>query len=97
MQREQYEKTLVEGTDFSLPRKQFIEDSVETNAVHEISETTPIPADNKGYKLLQLMGWSGTGLGKHENGVHRALVWFTQGFLRVRHYAERYPVAGLLT
>lgn len=68
MQREQYEKTLVEGTDYTLPRNQFIEDSVETGAIHEPSAADPIPASNKGYKLLQLMGWSGTGLGKLENG-----------------------------
>lgn len=70
MQREQYEKHLVEGTDFSLPRSQFIEDSVEAGANHDVSAADPIPESNKGYKLLQLMGWSGAGLGKHENGEH---------------------------
>eukprot|EP00892_Ulva_mutabilis_P004815 jgi/Ulvmu1/2705/UM014_0161.1 len=67
--RERYEQTLVEGTDFSLPRNQFIEDSMEASAIHAPSATDPIPASNKGYKLLQLMGWSGTGLGKQENGL----------------------------
>ena len=30
---------------------------------------TAISADNKGYKMLQMMGWGGKGLGRNENGM----------------------------
>ena len=35
------------------------------------STDTAIPKDNKGFQMLQKMGWKGTGLGRNENGKSR--------------------------
>lgn len=70
LQREQFEKTLEAGTDYSLPRNQRIEDGVDFGLQAAPTLATPIPPDNKGYLLLQKMGWkTGTGLGKGEDGA----------------------------
>ena len=70
LQREQFEKTLEAGTGHSLPRNQRIEDGVDFGTQPAPTLATPIPTDNKGYLLLQKMGWkTGTGLGKGEDGA----------------------------
>lgn len=34
-------------------------------------KVTPLAEDNKGYQLLQKMGWSGSGLGANEQGMKK--------------------------
>lgn len=70
VQRQQFEETLKEGTNYSLPRNQRIEDEVDFGTQAAPTLATPIPPDNKGFLLLQKMGWkAGTGLGKGEDGA----------------------------
>jgi hypothetical protein len=68
-QREQAEKHLVPGTDYSLPRKHNVEQSIDWTGLFRASSHEPIPSNNKGYMLLQKMGWSGTGLGRSLDGT----------------------------
>ena len=43
-------------------------DSLDTEGLAMASTDTAIPEDNRGYRMLQRMGWKGTGLGRNENG-----------------------------
>jgi hypothetical protein len=70
-QRQLAEAALLPGTDYSLPRKQFVDQSIDFTGVFIASAHEPIPADNKGYVLLQKMGWTGTGLGRSLDGAQQ--------------------------
>lgn len=61
-------KFLVEGTNYSMPLRQHVEDSLDTRDLEVASTSAPIPANNKGYQLLLKMGWKGAGLGKDGSG-----------------------------
>lgn len=69
LQRDQAEKLLVPGTDYSLPIKQSIEQSIDWTGLFRASSHEPIPCSNKGFVLLQKMGWKGTGLGRSLDGA----------------------------
>lgn len=45
-----------------------MEDSLDTDGITMASTDTAIPENNKGFQMLQKMGWKGTGLGRNENG-----------------------------
>lgn len=71
VQRQQFEQHLEAGEEYSLPRNQRMEDGVDFGDQPTPTLNVPIPPDNKGFQLLQKMGWkNGTGLGKGENGEH---------------------------
>ncbi|GAB5354280.1 hypothetical protein AAMO2058_000105600 [Amorphochlora amoebiformis] len=57
--------------DFSLPRGRPRDDfDYSATGVSQVSVKTPIQSSNKGYKLLQKMGWSkGTGIGRSGQGI----------------------------
>jgi G-patch domain len=69
-QRQQAEAAYVPGTDYSMPRDQHADQSIDWTGLFRASAHEPIPSSNKGYMLLQKMGWSGTGLGRSTQGVH---------------------------
>jgi hypothetical protein len=91
IQREQFERALEAGTDYSLPRNQRIEDAVDFGSGPAPALAAPIPPNNKGYMLLQKMGWkSGSGLGKGEDGAHAGLSIFNFGDVGVCHLLQEY-------
>lgn len=51
-----------------LPIGHRVEDSLDTDGIAMASTDTAIPDSNKGFQMLQKMGWKGTGLGRNENG-----------------------------
>lgn len=69
MQRQQFEEQLVPGTDYSLPRRHHVEQSIDWSCVFRPSAQQPLPSSNKGYQLLQKMGWTGSGLGRCQDGA----------------------------
>ncbi|KAL3151579.1 hypothetical protein ABBQ38_012575 [Trebouxia sp. C0009 RCD-2024] len=52
-----------------LPIGHRVEDSLDTDGIAMASTDTAIPDSNKGFQMLQKMGWKGTGLGRNENGI----------------------------
>lgn len=68
-QRQQAEARLEPGTDYSMPRKQHADQSIDFSGMLRASAHVPIPSNNKGYILLQKMGWSGSGLGRNMTGT----------------------------
>ena len=57
------------GDDFQLPMNR-VEDALDTEGLQQASLEAPIPASNRGYAMLQRMGWSaGRGLGASEDGA----------------------------
>ncbi|BDA46673.1 probable G patch domain-containing protein 8 [Coccomyxa sp. Obi] len=55
--------------DYSLPINHRADDALETSDLVMASLDTAITADNKGYQMLQRMGWGGKGLGRNEDGI----------------------------
>lgn len=51
-----------------MPISQRVEDSLETEGLQMASKHTAIPDSNKGFQMLQRMGWKGRGLGSNEDG-----------------------------
>jgi len=61
-----------------LPIGHRPQDSLDTEGLAMASTDTAIPEDNRGYRMLQRMGWKGTGLGRNENGescpIHQSVL-----------------------
>jgi hypothetical protein len=56
------------GRDFYMPMG-HADDSVDTDDLVQASTESAIPASNRGYALLQRLGWKeGKGLGRNEDG-----------------------------
>ncbi len=56
------------GRDFWMPMG-HADDSVDTAGLEQASLESAIPASNRGYALLQRLGWKeGKGLGRNEDG-----------------------------
>ena len=75
MQREQEQlahaqQSYDDAEPWHLPIGHRPQDSLDTEGLTMASTDTAIPEDNKGYRMLQKMGWKGTGLGRDENGKH---------------------------
>ena len=72
MQREKaqrdWEALLEDEDSFRIPIGVRIEDSLDTSGLETASLHEAIPAWNKGFQMLQRMGWKGQGLGREENG-----------------------------
>ncbi len=69
LQREKQEQRLFGlDDDYSLPINHRADDALETSDLVMASLDTAITADNKGYQILQRMGWGGKGLGRNEDG-----------------------------
>lgn len=77
----------------------------EGEAAVAASSQQPLDASNKGFQLLQRLGWKGAGLGKHENGVRTCCCRFAAcaalcGGTRpasadvIAHAARRAPAAA---
>lgn len=58
--------------DFNLPINQKVEDALDTEGMHQASPAEAIPQSNKGFQMLQKMGWKGDGLGSKEDGASLA-------------------------
>ena len=57
------------GRDFWMPMG-HANDSVDTADLEQASLESAIPASNRGYALLQRLGWKeGKGLGRNEDGA----------------------------
>jgi len=70
MQREKRQQEYLSADgDFFLPINQRSDDPLETSGIDITTVDTAIAAENKGYQMLQKMGWGGKGLGRKENGV----------------------------
>ena len=67
--RQQAEARLEPGTDYSMPRNQHADQSLDFSGVFRASAHVPIPSDNRGYVMLQKMGWAGSGLGRNLTGA----------------------------
>ena len=78
MQKEQAElahaqRSYDDAEPWHLPIGHRPQDSLDTEGLTMASTDTAIPEDNKGYKMLQKMGWKGTGLGRDENGQQASM------------------------
>lgn len=67
LQRE-LQAELLQGEDYFLPIGHRIEDTADLDGVAVASTDLPIPDYNKGFQMLQRMGWRGQGLGRDEQG-----------------------------
>lgn len=57
------------GDDYRLPMGR-VDDSLDTTGLQQASLDAAIPASNRGFQMLQRMGWSqGKGLGAAEDGA----------------------------
>jgi hypothetical protein len=71
LQRERREQQLFGlDDDFFLPISHRADDALETSGIQIATVDTALSADNKGYQMLQRMGWGGRGLGRNEDGVY---------------------------
>lgn len=73
MQKEKQElehaqQTYNDADAWHLPIGHRAEDSLDTEGLTMASVETAIPEDNKGFQMLQKMGWKGSGLGKDGTG-----------------------------
>ena len=69
LQREKRQQEILGADDdFFLPINQRADDPLETSGIEMATVDTAIPAENKGYQMLQKMGWGGHGLGRKEDG-----------------------------
>jgi hypothetical protein len=69
-QRDQQEQSLFGlDDDYCLPINHRATDALDTSGTEIASVDKAITADNKGYQMLQRMGWTGKGLGKNEDGA----------------------------
>ena len=67
-QLEQAHSSFDDAEPWHLPIGHRVEDSLDTEGIAMASTDTAIPENNKGFQMLQKMGWKGTGLGRTENG-----------------------------
>lgn len=67
-QLEQAHTSYDDAEPWHLPIGHRVEDSLDTEGIAMASTDTAIPENNKGFQMLQKMGWKGTGLGRNENG-----------------------------
>ena len=78
MQREKaqrdWESLLDDEDSFRIPIGVRIEDSLDTGGLETASVHEAIPQHNKGFQMLQRMGWKGQGLGRDEKGQFRCPV-----------------------
>ena len=68
VQKEQAEQRAADK-DFRLPINQRIEGSLDDEGLQMASMHEFIPESNKGFQMLQRMGWKGQGLGSKEDGT----------------------------
>ena len=61
------------GDDYRLPMGR-VDDALDTSGLQQASLDAAIPSSNRGFQMLQRMGWSqGKGLGAAEDGeAHRS-------------------------
>ena len=67
-QLQQAQSSYDDAEPWHLPIGHRVEDSLDTEGIAMASTDTAIPENNKGFQMLQKMGWKGTGLGRNENG-----------------------------
>lgn len=67
-QLQQAQSSYDDAEPWHLPIGHRVEDSLDTDGIAMASTDTAIPDSNKGFQMLQKMGWKGTGLGRNENG-----------------------------
>ena len=68
VQREQRLKAATDDDNWHLPIGHRAEDSLEMDGLEMASASLPIPDHNKGFQMMQRMGWKGAGLGREEHG-----------------------------
>ena len=64
---------LDQGGEWSLPIGSRVEQGLDDAGLITASVAERIPEHNKGYAMLQSMGWKGQGLGRQEQGVSQCL------------------------
>ena len=69
-ERRRHAELLDQGGDWSLPIGSRVEQGLDDASLVVASLATPLPKENRGYAMLQLMGWKGQGLGRQEQGAH---------------------------
>ncbi len=73
LQREQQEQQLFGlDDDYFLPINHRASDTLDTSNMVVATVDTAITCNNKGYQMLQKMGWGGKGLGRNEDGEDHA-------------------------
>lgn len=85
-QLQQAHSSYDDAEPWHLPIGHRVEDSLDTDGIAMASTDTAIPDSNKGFQMLQKMGWKGTGLGRNENGERASLnmqVWLRAAAVHV--------------
>ena len=67
-EREHEQQASNDADPWHLPVGHRAEDSLDTEGLTMASVNTAIPETNKGFQMLQKMGWKGRGLGRNEAG-----------------------------
>ncbi|KAK9918676.1 hypothetical protein WJX75_005881 [Coccomyxa subellipsoidea] len=69
--------------DYSLPINHRADDTLETSDLVMASLDTALGEENKGYQMLQRMGWGGKGLGRNEDGISEPIKGGVEAGLRL--------------
>ncbi|KAK9796669.1 hypothetical protein WJX73_003521 [Symbiochloris irregularis] len=81
--RRDWEAMLDDEDGFRIPIGVRIEDSLDTGGLQMASVHEFIPESNKGFQMLQRMGWKGAGLGKNETGIQEPISGGVEAGLRI--------------
>lgn len=81
--RQEWEALLEDEDSFRIPIGSRVEDSLDTSGLQTASLHDSIPQWNKGFQMLQKMGWKGRGLGRSEDGITEPVRGGVEAGLRI--------------